>query len=67
MQPNCESTRVCVCEQQVCLLASVTHEKFSPSFWNEYLLLWLLADLEFRIIMRLSLYLPPYLPTADML
>jgi len=35
MQPNCERARVCICEQQIYLLASDTHEKFSPSFWNE--------------------------------
>lgn len=57
---------VCMCEQ-IYLSASDIHKMFSPSFWREWLLLWLLADLEFRIIMPLSLYPEPYLPITDIL
>lgn len=58
---------VCICEQEIYLSASDIHKMFSPSFWREWLLLWLLADLEFRIIMPLSLYPEPYLPITDTL
>lgn len=54
---------VCICEQEICLSASDIHKTFSPSFWREWLLPWLLTDLrvqDYHALISLSRALSSY-------